>query len=101
MIGNPNNGQFLNRFLKDVGSFNLGVAGGGNELGNNIGGVEKSAAVVAAGVLQPQQDALGMDYNARRGRGRLRRVVAPGDLRRARPTATTAPARPWPAWSAT
>ena len=81
-IGNPNNGQFLNRFLKDVGSFNLGVKDGGNELGNNIGGVEKSAAVVTAGVLQPQQDALGMDYNARQGGGRLRRVVAPGDLRR-------------------
>ena len=29
--------QYLNRFLRDVGSFNLGVPGQGNPLGNNIG----------------------------------------------------------------
>ena len=28
-IGNPNGGQYLDRFLRDVGSFNLGVAGAG------------------------------------------------------------------------
>ena len=32
--------QYLNRFLRDIGSFNLGVAGQGNPLGNNIGGDE-------------------------------------------------------------
>jgi hypothetical protein len=56
-------GQFLARFLEDVGSFNRGVAGAGNELGNNIGGVEKSAAVIVAGALAAQQDALGTDHN--------------------------------------
>ena len=62
-FGNPNNGQYLNEFLRNVGSFNLGVAGGPNPLGNNIGAVEKSAAVVVAGALAPQQDGLGIDYN--------------------------------------
>ena len=63
VVGNPNNGQYLNEFLRNVGSFNLGVAGGTNPLGNNIGAVEKSAAVIVAGALAPQQDALGIDYN--------------------------------------
>ena len=57
-------------------------------------------AVVAAGVLQPQQDALGIDYNGDKagigfGVSSLLGIYA------ARPTCTTAPARPWPAWSAT
>jgi hypothetical protein len=62
-IVNPNAGQFLADFLEDVGSFNRGVAGAGNELGNNIGGIEKSAAVIVAGALAAQQDALGTDHN--------------------------------------
>ena len=62
-FGNPNNGQYLNEFLRNVGWFNLGVASGPDPLGNNIGAMEKSAAVVVAGALAPQQDGLGIDYN--------------------------------------
>jgi YVTN family beta-propeller protein len=62
--GNPVGAQYLNRFLRDVGSFNLGVAGAGNDLGNNVGGIEVAAPAVAAGVQQPAQDGLGRDYNA-------------------------------------
>ena len=61
---NPVTAQYLNRFLRDVGSFNLGVPGQGNELGNNIGADEKAAPAVANGTLQPAQDALGRDYNS-------------------------------------
>ena len=61
---NPIGAQYLNRFLWDSGSFNIGVAGAGNDLGNNVGGVESAAAAVVAGVLQPAPDALGRDYNA-------------------------------------
>ncbi len=61
--GNPVGAQYLNRFLRDIGSFNLGVPGQGNELGNNIGADEKAAPAVTAGALQPAQDALGIDYN--------------------------------------
>jgi cytochrome c peroxidase len=63
VIGNPNGGQYLDRFLRDVGSYNRGVVGAGNELPNNIGGVEKSASAIVAGVAQAQQDALGIDFN--------------------------------------
>jgi len=61
---NPIGAQYLNRFLWDSGSFNIGVAGAGNDLGNNVGGAEFAAASVVAGVLQPAPDALGRDYNA-------------------------------------
>jgi len=63
VTGNPVGAQYLNRFLRDIGSFNLGVPGQGNPLGNNIGADEKAAAAVVAGVLQPAQDGLGIDYN--------------------------------------
>jgi YVTN family beta-propeller protein len=63
-VGNPVGAQYLNRFLRDIGSFNLGVPGQGNLLGNNIGADEKAAAAVANGTLQPAQDALGIDYNS-------------------------------------
>ena len=63
-VGNPIGAQYLNRFLWDSGSFNIGVAGAGNDLGNNVGGAEFAAAAVVAGVLQPEPDALGRDYNA-------------------------------------
>jgi cytochrome c peroxidase len=56
--------QYLNRFLRDIGSFNLGVPGQSNLFGNNVGADEKAAAAVANGALQPAQDALGRDYNA-------------------------------------
>src|SRR5439155_25705626 len=63
-ILNPVTIQYLNRFLRDVGSFNLGVPGQGNLLGNNIGADEKAAPAVVAGELKPAQDALGRDYNS-------------------------------------
>jgi YVTN family beta-propeller protein len=59
---NPSGSQYLSRFLSDIGSFNIGVPGGNNPIGNNIGGEEKTAALVVGGVLQ-RQDALGIDYN--------------------------------------
>ena len=61
--GNPVAAQFLDRFLEDVGSFNLGVPDKGNPIGKNIGGSEFAAAALVAGVSQPPQDALGIDYN--------------------------------------
>ncbi|CAG0932336.1 hypothetical protein TFLX_02545 [Thermoflexales bacterium] len=48
------NAQYLNRFLSDIGSFNLGVAGGGNPIDGNVGAIEKAAN---------GQDGLGKDYN--------------------------------------
>jgi hypothetical protein len=62
--GNPVGAQYLNRFLRDIGSFNLGVPGQGNDLGNNVGADEKAAPAVASGALQPAQDGLGIDYNS-------------------------------------
>jgi len=62
--GNPVGTQYLNRFLRDIGSFNLGVPGQGNDLGNNIGADEKAAATVITNTLQAAQDGLGIDYNA-------------------------------------
>ncbi len=56
----PIGAQYLNRFLSDIKSFNLNVAGKGNlitgtfEATNNIGAVEKT---------QDKKDALGIDYN--------------------------------------
>ncbi len=53
--------------LRDIGSFNLGVSGQGNSVGNNVGAEEKAAPglTLVAGVLASQapQDALGRDYN--------------------------------------
>jgi YVTN family beta-propeller protein len=68
LIGNPIGLQYLNEFLEDVGSFNLGVPGGGNLIGANIGAAEKAAATLVAGVAQAPRDALGRDYNGD-GRG--------------------------------
>jgi cytochrome c peroxidase len=55
--------QYLNRFLRDIGSFNIGVEGEGNPLGDNIGAVDKAAPALVDGVAQPAQGALGKDYN--------------------------------------
>lgn len=63
VTGNPVAGQYLDEFLEDVGSFNLGVAGAGNPLGNNIGAIEKAATPLVGGVAQPAQDGLGFDWN--------------------------------------
>jgi cytochrome c peroxidase len=62
--GNPIGAQFLPRFLKDIGSFNLGVAGAGNDIGGNIGAVEKTTQPLVAGVAGVAQDALGFDWNS-------------------------------------
>lgn len=70
--GNPVGTQYLNRFLRDIGSFNLGVAGGDNLFGGNIGAIEKASAALTTvnGALTSQaaQDGLGKDYNGD-GRG--------------------------------
>ena len=67
-IGDPTNIQSLFAFLENVGSFNLGVAGGGNPIANNVGATEKAAQLLVAGVAQAPKDALGKDYNGD-GRG--------------------------------
>ncbi len=59
-FGNPVGNQYLARFLRDIKTFNIGVEGGPNPFGNNIGAVEKSGP---AGVVVAAQDGLGIDYN--------------------------------------
>jgi YVTN family beta-propeller protein len=56
---------FLPRFLRDIGSFNLGVAGAGNDIGGNIGSEGQATQGVVGGVATPATppDALGRDYN--------------------------------------
>jgi YVTN family beta-propeller protein len=66
--GNPVGLQYFNAVLRNIGSFNLGVPGGGNELAGNIGADEKAQAALMAGVAQAKPDALGRDYNGD-GRG--------------------------------
>ncbi|MEK0085391.1 YncE family protein [Benzoatithermus flavus] len=66
--GNPVAFQYLDRFLEDVGSYNLGVRGGNNPIGNNVGAVELATQVLVAGRAQPPQDGLGIDFNGD-GRG--------------------------------
>jgi YVTN family beta-propeller protein len=61
-VGNPVAAQYLPRFLRDVGSFGLGVPGGNNPIGLDIGAPEKASATVVNGQLVAQ-DALGTDYN--------------------------------------
>ena len=51
---NPVGAQYLFEALRDIGSFNLGVVGGGNPIGANVGAAEKAAN---------GQDALGKDHN--------------------------------------
>jgi YVTN family beta-propeller protein len=67
----PVGAQYLFRFIRDIGSFNLGVLGAGNPIGNNIGAVELANSVLnAAKVAQPQLLALGKDHNLdKRGEG--------------------------------
>ena len=63
-FGSPIGAQYLNGLLRDIGSFNLGVPGGPNQLGADIGAAEKASATVnAAGVAGAEPDALGQDYN--------------------------------------
>ena len=63
VFGAPIGAQYLNGLLRDIGSFNLGVAGGNNGLGRNVGAAEKATSALTAGVAGPQPDALGIDYN--------------------------------------
>jgi YVTN family beta-propeller protein len=66
VTGNPVAAQFLARFLRNIKSFNLNVAGSGNAIPGQppIGAVEKATRVVVGGVLQAApQDALGKDFN--------------------------------------
>jgi YVTN family beta-propeller protein len=56
---NPVGAQFLFNKLQDINSFNLGVLGGGNLIGANVGAAEKAT---------DGKDALGKDHNAD-GRG--------------------------------
>ena len=63
VTGNPVAVQYLRRFLEDVGSFNLGVPGQGNLIGDNIGADELAAATLTGGVSQIRKDGLGIDYN--------------------------------------
>lgn len=63
VAGDPVALQYLNAFLEDVGSYNLGVPGGGNEIGKNAGANEKAAAALAGGISQPPKDALGKNFN--------------------------------------
>jgi YVTN family beta-propeller protein len=65
---NPVGAPFVFKFLRNINSFNLGVPNGGNPIGDNIGGAEKTTQGFAAGVAQPAFDALGKDYNGD-GRG--------------------------------
>jgi YVTN family beta-propeller protein len=71
-VGNPSGAQFLQRFLRDIKSFDLNVVGSGNAIPGQplIGAPEKTARVLQAnGTIQAaQQDALGKDYNSD-GRG--------------------------------
>jgi cytochrome c peroxidase len=63
-FGAPVGVQYLNGLLRDIGSFNLGVLGGQNQLAPNVGALEKATAVVSAtGVSGVPGDALGIDYN--------------------------------------
>jgi YVTN family beta-propeller protein len=65
VFGNPVGVQYLRRFIRNVGSFNLGVPGQGNPIPGfpDIGAVEKASAALVNGVAQPAPDALGLDYN--------------------------------------
>ena len=70
MTGNPVSSQYLHQFLRDIGSFNLGVPGAGNDIGNNVGAAEKAAPVFDPELDKslPARDGLGQDYNGD-GRG--------------------------------
>lgn len=67
----PVGAQYLFRFIRDIGSFNLGVLGAGNPIATNIGAVELANSVLnATKIAQPQLLALGKDHNLdKRGEG--------------------------------
>jgi hypothetical protein len=66
VTGNPVPNQFLDRFLKNIKSFDLNVAESGNAIPGQplIGAVEKATRAIVNGALQAQlPDALGKDFN--------------------------------------
>jgi YVTN family beta-propeller protein len=67
---NPVGAPYVAKFITNIGSFNLGVPGQGNDLGNNIGATELTTAGFNPVTQQttPPFDALGRDYNGD-GRG--------------------------------
>jgi YVTN family beta-propeller protein len=60
LFGNPVGTQYLNRFLRDIQSFGLGVPGVGRQIDANVGAEEKAAP---GALVAPLQDGLGIDYN--------------------------------------
>ena len=67
---NPVGAAYVFKFITNIGSFNLGVPGQGNDLGNNIGADELTTAGFNTATQQttPPFEALGRDYNGD-GRG--------------------------------
>jgi YVTN family beta-propeller protein len=63
--GNPVAAPYVFKFITNIGSFNLGVPGQGNDIGNNIGATELTTAGFNTATQQttPPFDALGRDYN--------------------------------------
>jgi YVTN family beta-propeller protein len=63
--GNPVAAPYVFKFITNIGSFNLGVPGGGNPIGNNIGATELTTPGFSAMTQQttPPFDGLGRDYN--------------------------------------
>ena len=61
---------YLFRFLREIGSYNLGVPGAGNDIGGNVGANEKATQGLVNGVATPAvpPDGLGRDFNGD-GRG--------------------------------
>lgn len=62
-FGRPIGAQYMDRFLRNIGSFNKGVAGASNDIGLNIGAPEKATQALVNGVAGAAPDALGIDYN--------------------------------------
>ena len=62
---NPVGAPYVHKFITNIGSFNLGVPGQGNDLGNNIGATELTTAGFnpVNGQTTPPLDGLGRDYN--------------------------------------
>jgi YVTN family beta-propeller protein len=67
---NPVAAPYVFKFITNIGSFNLGVPGGGNPIGSNIGATELTTAGFNAATQQttPPFEGLGRDYNGD-GRG--------------------------------
>jgi YVTN family beta-propeller protein len=65
VTGNPVAAAYVGKFLRNIGSFNLGVPGAGNDIGNNIGADEKTTQGFnpVNGQTTAPFDALGIDYN--------------------------------------